>query len=44
MKKSKTFIHKLIKGSQVILLRHAESKHNEESKLLLSKEHTENKI
>ena len=44
MKKSKTFTHELIKGSQVILLRHAESEHNEETKIFKSKEHTKNII
>ena len=43
-KSSKVFLHKLITGSQVILLRHAESKHNEESKSLAAKEHTENDV
>ena len=44
IKKSKDLIKKLKSGSQVILLRHAESKQNEASKRLSSIEHTEEDI
>ena len=39
--KEREFINKLISGSQVVLMRHAESKHNEESKKLELNEHTD---
>ena len=39
--KEREFINKLISGSQVVLMRHAESKHNEESKKLELNEHSD---
>ena len=43
-KPCKDFVKKLKSGSQVILLRHAETKYNELKKGLLSREHTEEDI